>query len=812
MRQRISVGWLLALLLSLCVLDASSALAQATNSAVLLSTNDSVQLSNSLNLSFPSNPSNGNTIVVMVVYTNSANSGAVSVSGLGASWATLYAPPFQSGLGIAFFSGTNVSGTQSAIIVNVPQADNLVVIAQAWQNLSTTVDPGVGSEAVASGQSQNPSVTVSTSNTNDVIFNVVGFLGTALPSPPSAGFLDMGLVPTGQFPPNVTGGLGIVDTAGSYTNAFSTNASVTWVSAAVALESNGISGNATFSATPLTDFSSGELYPSSLPLFPGMLYNDSNTPDALTDTAGRSAADAIVPLDRNGNVAADGKIGFVGIGGSNLTSELCTSNFITSRDAAQCDPNTFFDQANKLANINPSLVLADCAATGLTATNWLNVGSSGWSSCLGTRLPAYGLTNQQVEIVTINMDDGQSSPPAKTLSQLASGTTACPNSPVQGTDPDACVYEANLAILVPLLKANFPNLKQIFLEPRTYCGYGSNEPLCYENGFAIKWLVQSQVDEVEGTPNLAGANDTLAGNLNYTSTSTPWITWGPYLWGAGATPRLDGQTWPPDNFEGDGSTTSQCQYYGINCGRQHDADLMMAFYTSSPYTTPWFLTTPSTYKLSLSTNSITFEKRDVGLTGETTKARTITVSNPSGSKRPTITIGTATTTGDLYGNYQITSGGTCAAGMQLAPGKSCKITVTYTPLGPATSFGTLTIPNNGSKLETVALKGTATIADITVSPRTVNFAQTSPGSISSTKTVTLKNTNTVPLAIAPFILGGANPGDFTETSLCPQTLKAQNSCTISVTFKPTTTGSRKASIGVTASFDSVVVNLSGTGK
>lgn len=800
-RQRIYVGALLALLLSLGVLDASSTLAQAadTNSSNLLSTTGSVQLANSLSLSFPANPASSNTIVVMVVYTNSANAGTLSVSGLGATWANFYAPPFQAGLGIAFFSGTTPSGSLSAITVNAAQPDNLVVVAQAWNNLSTTVDPS--SEAVASGQSQNPTVTVNTSNANDVIFNVVGFLGTALPSPPSAGFLDIGLVPTGQFPPNVTGGLGIVDTAGAYTDTFSTSAAVTWVSAAVALESTGSSGNATFTATPLTDFSSGELYNG----FPGLLYNDSNTPDAAHDTDGRTAASSIQPLDRSGNVAADGVIGWVGIGGSNLTAELCTSNFITTRNAGQCDPYTFFDQANKLANINPSLVLADCAATGLFASNWLNLGSGGWTGCLGTRLPAYGLTPAQVEIVAINDDNGLATAP--TLSNISG--SSCPTTPVQGSDPDACVYEANLATLVRLLKTEFPNLKQIFLQPRTYCGYGSAEPLCYENGFALKWLVQAQVDQIEGTANLAGSNDQLAGDLSYTSAA--WMAWGPYLWGAGATPRLDGQSWPPNDFEFDGSTTSQCQYYGINCGRQHDADLMMAFYTTSPYTTPWFLTIPSAYKLTVSPGSINFGKRDVGLTGETSKNRTIKVRNPAGSKRPTITVGTATTTGDIYGNYQIT-GGTCTAGLELAPGKSCTLTVTFTPLGPATSYGTLTIPDNGSMLETVALKGTGKIANVTVSPRTLNFPKTSVGSSSNAKTVTLKNTNDVPLTLAPFILGGLNTGDFTATSLCPQTLHPQDTCTISVTFQPATTGSRKADIAVRASLDSTSVNLAGTGK
>jgi Cep192 domain 4 len=798
MRQGISVGALLALLLSLGLVNASS-LAQAaslgTNSSCLQSTTGSVQLANSLSLSFPSDPANGNTIVVMVVYTNAANAGTLGVSGLGATWASIYAPAFQAGLGIAFFSGTFVSGTQSTITVNAAQPDNLVVVAQAWTNLSITVD--TASEAIASGQSQNPTITVNTSNANDVIFNIVGFFGTALPSPPSAGFLDMGLVPSGQFPPNVTGGLGIVDTAGFYTNTFSTSAPVTWLSAAVALVS--VSSNATFTATPLTDFSSGEVY---LSFFPGLLYNDSNTPDAGHDNDGTTAASLIQPLDRNGNVAADGKIGWVGIGGANLTAELCRSDSITADNSAQCDPDTFFDQARKLANLNPNLVLADCAVAGISVSNWLNLGSGGWTGCLGKRLPAYGLTPAQVEIVAISSDDGL------TQGQTLAAQT-CPATPRQGVDPDACVYESNLANLVRLLKAEFPNLQQIFLQPPPYCGYGPSEPLCYENGFALKWLIQSQIDQVEGTPNLAGANDALAGDVSYASAA--WMGWGAYLWGAGATPRLDGQSWPPNNFEVDGSSTSQCRFYGINCGRQHDADLMMAFYSTSPYTTPWFLTTPAAFGLTVSSRLLNFGKQEFGSIGQPSAAKTIRVRNPAGSKRPTITVGTPTTTGDTNGNYEVT-GGTCTAGLELAPGQSCTITVNYSPLGPAPSTGTLTIPNNGSVVQTVALKGTGKIADVTVSPRTLNFAKTGVSQSSNAKIVTLKNNNRVPFTLAPLIIGGLNPGDFTQTSLCPQTLHPQDSCTISVTFTPSATGTRKADIAVTASLASTSITLSGTGK
>jgi hypothetical protein len=62
-------------------------------------------------------------------------------------------------------------------------------------------------------------------------------------------------------------------------------------------------------------------------------------------------------------------------------------------------------------------------------------------------------------------------------------------------------------------------------------------------------------------------------------------------------------------------------------------------------------------------------------------------------------------------------------------------------------------------------------------------------------------------------LAGANAGDFVQTNTCPATLAAGASCTASVTFTPTATGARAASLSFTddASGTPHTVALSGTG-
>ena len=83
------------------------------------------------------------------------------------------------------------------------------------------------------------------------------------------------------------------------------------------------------------------------------------------------------------------------------------------------------------------------------------------------------------------------------------------------------------------------------------------------------------------------------------------------------------------------------------------------------------------------------------------------------------------------------------------------------------------------------------------------------GTSSTAQTVTLKNTGTSTLTIGSITISG----DFSQTHACSTTLAVGNSCGISVTFKPTASGTRT---GVLSVSDSAVpatqtVSLTGTG-
>ena len=79
--------------------------------------------------------------------------------------------------------------------------------------------------------------------------------------------------------------------------------------------------------------------------------------------------------------------------------------------------------------------------------------------------------------------------------------------------------------------------------------------------------------------------------------------------------------------------------------------------------------------------------------------------------------------------------------------------------------------------------------------------------------MTLTNNLTTALAISSITFTGADPGDYAQTNTCGASLAAKSHCTISVTFTPTTTGTRTATLNVIDSANNTpqTVTLKGTG-
>jgi len=202
--------------------------------------------------------------------------------------------------------------------------------------------------------------------------------------------------------------------------------------------------------------------------------------------------------------------------------------------------------------------------------------------CGSTSSPC--LTEKQVQVLWIK--NANPSPALHGLASLNSAT-ACA---ADVLTVEACNYESQLGQTIRAARSRYPNLKQVFLSTRIYAGYAlvplNPEPYAYEYGFSAKWLIQAQVDQIRNS-----TIDPVAGDLNYSTGTAAWTSWGPYLWADGASPRSDGLYWcggqaaPPCNGQDD--YQSDFTHPNPQFGAPKVVDQLMNFFLNSSYT-PWF--------------------------------------------------------------------------------------------------------------------------------------------------------------------------------------------------------------------------------
>jgi hypothetical protein len=317
---------------------------------------------------------------------------------------------------------------------------------------------------------------------------------------------------------------------------------------------------AAVSFVPLSDLHSGTYLG-----FPGGLYeNGSNDPPADHAAAGLAAAARIRPLDRTGAPAANGRIVFVSIGMSNTTQEFCSTN-----NPAPCDSWSFVGQALADPAVNHgTLVLVNGAAGGQAGNTWDSPTRSNYDRVRDSDLAPLGLSEAQVQVAWVKVADAQ------------------PTRSLPAASADAYVLETEMGNIARALKVRYPNIQIAYFSSRIYAGYATSnlnpEPYAYESGFAVKWLVQAQIDQRRsGT-----IADPKAGNLT-APTSAPWIAWGPYLWANGAAPRSDGLTWLPSELASDGT-------HPATPARQKVGRMLLDFLKTAPTARGWFLNAPET--------------------------------------------------------------------------------------------------------------------------------------------------------------------------------------------------------------------------
>jgi len=216
-----------------------------------------------------------------------------------------------------------------------------------------------------------------------------------------------------------------------------------------------------------------------------------------------------------------------------------------------------------------------------------------------------------------------------------------------------------------------------------------------------------------------------------------------------------------------------------------------------------FVPTP----VQLSSSSLTFPTQAVG----TTSAPQIVSLMNTGSQP--VAVSSVTIIGGNSSDFAQTN--TCTG--SLSVGATCTITVTFTPAGVGDLIASVMVVDNATTSpQNILLAGTGTAAPgpaVSLSTSNLQFGGEPIGTTSATQNVTLTNVGTESLNISSIALSGANSGDFAQSNNCPATVAVNANCVISVTFTPTASGIRTASVKIAdnASNSPQIVSLSGTG-
>lgn len=281
------------------------------------------------------------------------------------------------------------------------------------------------------------------------------------------------------------------------------------------------------SFTPLTDLGKEQYHG-----YTGGLYPDgANTPPAAYLEKGLTVAKTVQPLDKDGLPNRNGSIGLISIGMSNTSME-----FAVFKDIADADPAK-----------NPSVRVVNCAWSGVDTIRMTNPKDFYWTTAgIDTLLSKGGLSNSQVQVIWLKQ------------------ATVNDNRPFPA---DAQGLKKDLATIITMLKARFPNLKLIYISSRTYGGYAKTplnpEPQAYDYGFGVKWLIEDCIN-----------NDV----------PTPWVAWGPYLWTDGTRGRaIDKLLWLQED------TDPKDGIHPSASGCTKVAALLLQFFKTDATTRKWFL-------------------------------------------------------------------------------------------------------------------------------------------------------------------------------------------------------------------------------
>ena len=180
--------------------------------------------------------------------------------------------------------------------------------------------------------------------------------------------------------------------------------------------------------------------------------------------------------------------------------------------------------------------------------------------------------------------------------------------------------------------------------------------------------------------------------------------------------------------------------------------------------------------------------------GTASTAQTVTVSNTGNSELDFLHVGFSSgNTSDFTMDVNTT---TCNFTVPLASGRSCKVGFIFKPTATGSRTAVLTMTDDTiAGVNTIQVSGTG-YTTATLTPASIAFTNTNVAASSAAQKATLTNTGKATMTITSIALSGPSVSSYSETTTCGTTLAVAASCTVSITFKPVSSGPHTATLTV----------------
>jgi hypothetical protein len=297
--------------------------------------------------------------------------------------------------------------------------------------------------------------------------------------------------------------------------------------------------NTSVGFTPLIDLGPGFYQGFEGGLYPG----GSIVRPMAHEIAGLGEVTQIVPRNAQGQPDPQGRIVVMSLGMSNAAIHW----------------NAFTQMSNADPLRSSKVFLFQGAHGGIPAEEMDDPSEPYWVSILPQKMQQAGVTPAEVQVIWM-------------LQANAGPTAPFPQ--------HAQALRGQMADILRIARDKLPNARIAYLANRIYAGYATTqlnpEPWAYEQSFAVKWLVE---DQMQGDPALNFDPDLGA-------VEAPWLAWGPYTWADGLIPRSDGLTWVCSDFNPDGTHPS-------TQGAQKNMGFLLDFVHSDTTARSWYLAQPN---------------------------------------------------------------------------------------------------------------------------------------------------------------------------------------------------------------------------